>query len=422
VGILKTIAKIAGILATIFGITFLVVGLYGLSGGTGATFEINGSLVTPQEGGQIFTIIGTIVLLIGIILTFFAFKMERKGFIAFIILVIVIVGGLGGYFFVMPREAPASGPMIYVDAMNYTSALTPWQITANNTSATVYTLHNITNLGQGNVDLKFKYTVSRYNGTQWVTLFNGTHWFNGTRWLTSNTNSNVTVSLVRAYNGLQAPWNIQAFQKAIEKAPYSANINWTDQAIYITLNYLGTITPTVDGQTVFNYLAFDGNANGILDASDKAFNFTNNPGLTPDKNTLRIYTPLNASFWNPTPVDTHNWNDDVSPASVPVSVAISSDRRNVTWTIPFNVIGAQKDKNIGLLIQAFGYDWFPSGVNDTTPPTPSNYQRVTLSYPAPASPFTFTVQPQTTMKFFIKIIFTDKANGDYSFTFQPYIP
>ena len=411
-GILKTLVKIAGIFATIFGIIFLVLGLYGLSGGTGATFEINGQVVSPQEGGPIFAIVGIIVLLIGVILTFFSFKMERKRFIAFIIIIIVIVGGLGGYFFVMPKEAPPAGPMIYIDAMNYTSALSPWHITANNTSATVYALHNITNAGEGNVDLKFNYTVSRYDGTQWVELFNGT------KWLVSN--PNVTVSLVNASGGLQAPWQIWPEHKAHEQSIYHVFFNYTDQAIYITFKYPGS-DPTVDGQTVFNYLAFDGNGNSSLDGLDRAFNFTNNPSQS-NKNMLRVYTPKNASSWNSNYTAKYEWNDDISPANVPVTVAISSDRRNVTWTIPFNVIGAQKDKTIGLLVQAFGYDWYPIGANPTTPPTPSKYSKILLSFPEPKSPFTFTVQPQTTVKFFIKVIFSGNANGEYSFTFQPYIP
>jgi hypothetical protein len=58
----------------IVGIAFLGVGLYGVTGGTGVTFEINGDLVTAQKGGQVFAVAGAIVSLICFVLTFLAFK------------------------------------------------------------------------------------------------------------------------------------------------------------------------------------------------------------------------------------------------------------------------------------------------------------------------------------------------------------
>jgi len=65
-GLLKILLELAGILGMIFGIVFIGVGVYGLTGGTGITFTINERMVTAQEGGQIFSIIGTVILFVGI--------------------------------------------------------------------------------------------------------------------------------------------------------------------------------------------------------------------------------------------------------------------------------------------------------------------------------------------------------------------
>jgi hypothetical protein len=73
-GLLKTLLELVGILMMIGGVIFIAVGAYGLAGGTGITFTINESLVTAQEGGQIFSIIGVVVLLVGIALTYIGFK------------------------------------------------------------------------------------------------------------------------------------------------------------------------------------------------------------------------------------------------------------------------------------------------------------------------------------------------------------
>jgi len=73
-GLLRILVKLAGIGLVLFGIVFLAVGVYGLTGGTGITFTINERLVTAQEGGQIFSVIGIIMLLVGIALTYFGFK------------------------------------------------------------------------------------------------------------------------------------------------------------------------------------------------------------------------------------------------------------------------------------------------------------------------------------------------------------
>jgi hypothetical protein len=76
-GLLRILVKLAGILLVLFGIVFLAVGVYGVAGGTGITFTINERLVTAQEGGQTFSVIGIIMLLVGIALNYFGFrKME----------------------------------------------------------------------------------------------------------------------------------------------------------------------------------------------------------------------------------------------------------------------------------------------------------------------------------------------------------
>jgi hypothetical protein len=74
VGLLKTLVEVVGILLVIVGIIFFAVGIYGLAGGTVVTFTINDSVVSAQEGGQIFAIAGIVALLIGAGLSYLGFK------------------------------------------------------------------------------------------------------------------------------------------------------------------------------------------------------------------------------------------------------------------------------------------------------------------------------------------------------------
>lgn len=73
-GLLRMLVKLAGVLLVLFGILFLAIGVYGLAGGTGVTFTINERLATAQEGGQTFSIVGIVMLFIGIVLSYFGFK------------------------------------------------------------------------------------------------------------------------------------------------------------------------------------------------------------------------------------------------------------------------------------------------------------------------------------------------------------
>jgi protein-S-isoprenylcysteine O-methyltransferase Ste14 len=73
-GLLKTLSELVGILMMIGGVIFIAVGVYGLAGGTGITFTINDRMVTAQEGGQIFSIIGVVLLFVGIALTYIGFR------------------------------------------------------------------------------------------------------------------------------------------------------------------------------------------------------------------------------------------------------------------------------------------------------------------------------------------------------------
>ena len=71
-GLLRILMKLAGIATIPIGIVFTLAGAYGLAGGTGITFEINERVVSPQEGGMIFSISGMIVLLVGVSMIYLA--------------------------------------------------------------------------------------------------------------------------------------------------------------------------------------------------------------------------------------------------------------------------------------------------------------------------------------------------------------
>jgi hypothetical protein len=177
----------------------------------------------------------------------------------------------------------------------------------------------------------------------------------------------------------------------------------------VRFQYLGD-NPTIDGETVFAYLALDGNGNGILDASDKAFNFTSNPNRS-NVNNLKVYTPIPPSSWNTTATE-YSWNGTTSPSSMPINAVISDDRKNITWAIPFSYIGAQKDAYLRFAFQTFGYGWSQYGANATTP---AKWPQILLSLPQVTS---FKIYQQQTIKIYIRVKFESQASGDYSFVYQ----
>jgi hypothetical protein len=183
--------------------------------------------------------------------------------------------------------------------------------------------------------------------------------------------------------------------------------------IYLNLNYLGH-NPTVDGQTVFAYVAFDVNGNGTLNAADKAFNFTNNPSLS-SENDLKIYTPANSSSWNSNATYEYHWNGNVSSSNVPIQVLCSDNRTNITFAIPFSYIGATIGQYLGFVLQAFSHNWTGSTASANAN-TPSSYIPVSLSLPTLVG--AFTVEPHTTVRFYTRASFTSMASGDYSIVFE----
>ena len=68
-GFLKTLVRLIGDGCIIFGIVLAVIGLFGLAC-SDITFYIGGRLVTPQEGGQITSIVGITLLIVGIVITY----------------------------------------------------------------------------------------------------------------------------------------------------------------------------------------------------------------------------------------------------------------------------------------------------------------------------------------------------------------
>jgi hypothetical protein len=68
-GFLKTLVKLMGDGCIIFSIPLIVIGAFGLAG-SDITFIMGGRQVTPQEGGRITLIVGIILLLVGIVITY----------------------------------------------------------------------------------------------------------------------------------------------------------------------------------------------------------------------------------------------------------------------------------------------------------------------------------------------------------------
>ena len=87
-------------MAVLLGIFFAVQGTYGLARGTGITIKIGEMVVGAQEGGIIFSVVGIILLLGGIALTYVTLKLSRLFILSFVLgmcslLIPVILFGLG---------------------------------------------------------------------------------------------------------------------------------------------------------------------------------------------------------------------------------------------------------------------------------------------------------------------------------------
>ena len=73
-GLLRFLLKAGGVVGVAIGAIVSVIGLYGLSGETGIAFQINGEVVSPEEGGQMFLIAGVVVLAVALVLGYLGFK------------------------------------------------------------------------------------------------------------------------------------------------------------------------------------------------------------------------------------------------------------------------------------------------------------------------------------------------------------
>ena len=67
---LRMVTKIGGILSAIFGAIFAIVAAYAIAGGSGVTFTINDRVVSAEEGGPIFLVIGLVLLFVGFALRY----------------------------------------------------------------------------------------------------------------------------------------------------------------------------------------------------------------------------------------------------------------------------------------------------------------------------------------------------------------
>ena len=338
--------------------------------------------------------------------------MVSRRLIAIVVIVVVIVAFLGWYFFFgTPKQVETTSSTMYVDGILYNATQITFDLNATQ-NAIYYFPHNASNPTNATVPAFFNYTVSFYNvsNSQWTQVFNGTKWLKNQQ--------NVSASLVYT-NGSLTPWVNRALQKEDGNSTYAVYVNYTDTQLTIKFQYLYGNQPAVDGTTVFSYLGFDGDADGILDGQDMAFNFTNNPNRA-EANMLQSYVPLNTTTWNSTAVTYPSWNGTTSPSDLPVSIAISADRKNITWTVPFSVIGASKDSYIGVVMQTFSYDFYPSGVSDNMPPAPNKYYRLGC-FLSVAQGLSFSINPFATVDFYLKLVFSKNAiaGTKYSFTFIP---
>ena len=67
---LRMVTKIFGIFSAIFGAILAIVAAYAIAGGSGVTFTINDRVVSTEEGGPIFLVIGLVLLFVGFALRY----------------------------------------------------------------------------------------------------------------------------------------------------------------------------------------------------------------------------------------------------------------------------------------------------------------------------------------------------------------
>jgi hypothetical protein len=325
------------------------------------------------------------------------------------------VGFSGWYLLYGTHKAkPVVSADVTIDNNDYRIPII-WNLTAI-PGATNETSHTLINKGTNATRMAFNTTMWHLDGNQWTEVWNGTNWFNGTTWVNAKYAA-VQPSIVVIGNTTGGSWTAFAYKPPEESSTYYYTLTYNDEMIYFNLKYAGS-NPTVDGQTVFAYVAFDGNGNGILDGSDKAFNFTSNPSL-PTENNLTIYTPASSSSWNTAPTGTFSWNGSVlsnssaKSNSVPITVVCSSNRTNITFAIPFSYIGAQMGGKLCFALQAFSHNWATANAT-----MPADYQPVKLSFPPITLSGSFNVGPGTTLTFYTEAVFTSKSSGEYSIVFE----
>jgi hypothetical protein len=336
--------------------------------------------------------------------------MERKWLIAIALIAIVVVGFSGWYLlYGTQKPKPVVSADIAIDSKDYTVPII-WNLTAVS-GGTNQESHTIINMGTNTTGMTFNTTIWHLAGNQWTKVGNSTKWFNGTTWISAS-QAAVQPSIFVIQNTTAGPWTAFA-NKSGESSTYFYSLTYNDKTIYFNLRYAGS-NPTVDGQTVFAYVAFDVNGNGTLNPSDKAFNFTSNPSL-PKENELEIYTPANSSSWNTTPAN-YSWNGMQwnGTNDVPITVLCTNNRTDITLAFPFSYIGATIGGHLGFVLQAFSHDWVTF---HGKAPTLSNYIPVPrgLFFPPVAS---FSVEPNAAQTFYIEAAFTSAASGEYSIVFE----
>ncbi len=73
-GLLKQLVILTAMFLVAFGIIFFTIGVYGLAGGTRIAFTVNEIFLTGHEGGQTLTVVGILMLTIGIVASYYVFE------------------------------------------------------------------------------------------------------------------------------------------------------------------------------------------------------------------------------------------------------------------------------------------------------------------------------------------------------------